>query len=185
MEISYVGPDYNFQQDALYGLETDQPPLMDSAASLYGGYSLSEPVRRFLFAGYVPQLIVFPRTRDLPLAAFDQKEDQLAVPSLSYIVGYGAGSQQAAGFRFTVYDIGAKQYAVSDQWDNESTGAQDDLDPDSQPVPLVSPYLIMPPGLLQIKVANLSNAQNDCQLLIYVAVPYNVEQSQNFIGGGK
>jgi len=162
----------NAQQVGFYGLEQSGPPTIDTPASLYGGWSLNNPARRFFMAGYIARAIVVPRNSYQPIAALDQIEDRVQVPPKSWLVGLAGASSDAEGFRWQIYDIGQKSYALTDQWDNLITGAQNTADPDSQPLVLPCAYLVSAPGLLQVKLSNLSSTPADMQLVLWFAVPF-------------
>lgn len=163
--------DLERQQLGFFGLEHDQAPLLDTPASLYGGWSLYAPCRRFWLAGYRWMPVVVPRCALLPVTPYGQVEDRVSIPPRSWLVAFAGASDQTAGFRFSIYDVGAKAFLLSDQWDNASTGAQDPTDADSQAMPLAVPALILAPGLLQVRVANLAAEDADMQLLLHFAVP--------------
>lgn len=175
MRITGALPSLNPWADAgLYGLRRDGAPFMDTPASMVGSWSLEEPLKRWLHGNYALHLVVVPRVADLPVAARGQVEDQATIPPGSCLVALSGASDQTAGFRFTVYDVGAKRFVLSDQWDELATGAQDTTDVESQGLVLPTPYLILAPGLLQVRVANLATVAADMQLLLHFATPGGV-----------
>ena len=171
MKIDYALPNLNTQQAGLYGLEHQRAPLQDTPSSLIGGWSLNEPLSRFFLAGYFLKMLTVPKTSDLPLGAYEQEEDNIIVPFGSYLLGFSGASAQSAGARFSVYDIGMKTFAITDEWDNFNTGAGLPSDADNQYLILSTPYLVLEPGLLQVRVANLASVSADLQLLLFFACP--------------
>lgn len=172
------------------GLENEFPGLEVPAHQYLGlpcdpprnNFTLLEPLRPFWEGPYSWQGIVVPRaavllansTGILPLG---QVEDRVQLPAGSWLVGFAAYSAQAAGFRFSIFDVGANDYAVHETFESNRAGAQDNTDTDPAiPHILPVPYCIVSsagpgsPGILQVELVNSANALNDAQLVLHCAV---------------
>jgi len=140
-------------------------------------YSLLEPARSFLWQNYAPVNWVIPRSAVLKqntpagVSALGQIEDRFQLPPKSWLLAWAGYSSNAAGFRFSIYDEGAQDYAISERWQNGSDTAVDTSSDSGSPHMLPEPYLVVSPGALQAKVVNLANAINDFQMVVYFAVP--------------
>ncbi len=131
--------------------------LLELPAFQYGGLPLDEvspvlanltdQVKSILFGGFSPYLVTVPRAALAPLAAFAQIEDAVTVPAGSWLVGFTGASPQAAGYRFSIFDVGRNEYVLTPQWMQNLSGAMDDTDTD-RPMPnfLVRPYAIVNAG---------------------------------------
>jgi hypothetical protein len=182
-----------YEQDPLA-----QAPFLELPAYQYGSlgvnlsgrrnnYSLLEPVRPFLFGPYFWRGLVIPRASVIiannpdGLTPFQQVEDRFPLPKGSWIVGFSAFSQQDAGFRFQIYDLGAKEFVLCESWMQNQTDAHDPSGAaDGIGHILPHPYCVVSAsangwGMLQAKLVNSSNLANDCQLLIHVACPLNTK----------
>jgi hypothetical protein len=157
---------------AYYDQPEQRAPFLSLPAYLYGSYSVLEPLRRWLWTGYIWQAIVVPRASALPVAASGQVEDQVQLPAGSWLIGFAGYSPQDAGFRFNIYDAGAQDYALSDRWDNGLSGASDQDMTDGQILHVLpEPYCLVGNGRLQVRVANLATVAAALQLLLHFAVP--------------
>jgi hypothetical protein len=150
-------------------------------------FSLLEPTRNFAFRNYLWRGLVVPRQSVLAannpvgLSPYQQIEDRFTVPAGSWLVGYSAFSAQSAGFKFQVFDVGANDYALSQQW--ESNGdCQDNSDTDAAlPHILPHPYCIVAAnkkgeGILQVKLVNAAAVSNDVGLVIHLACPVRLKK---------
>jgi len=180
-----------YEQDPLH-----EAPFLELPVYQYGSlgfnlsgrrnnYSLLEPLRPFLFGPYFWRGLVCPRASvslaNNPdgLAPFQEVEDRFPLPKGSCIVGFSAFSQQPEGFRFQIYDRGAKEMAMAEAWQKDQTDAHDPSTvSDGIGHILPHPYWVVSAsangwGVLQVNLVNSSNLPNDCQLLIHVACPLN------------
>lgn len=139
---------------------------------------LIDPVRPFWEENYSLLMVPFPGADILAinnpvgLLARQQVEDRIQVPPGSWLIAVSAYSQQAAGFRYSVFDEGRKRLALGDQWMQNVATAQDNTDTDpALPAILPAPYYVVSPGWLQLRIVNSSAAANDAQVLLYFAVP--------------
>lgn len=108
------------------------------------------------------------------LNPYQQVEDSIIVPPGSWLLGFSSFSQQAAGFRWRIWDVGANAYALSDRWLNNVTDGQDNSDTDAAvPNILPSPYYICTPGELHIQLVNSASVSNDVGLIVWIAKPNN------------
>lgn len=151
-------------------------PLIDNPSQFYGPWSIYEPFRQFIFAGYQWIGWVVPRPSLLPVALMAQVEDHYQAPPGTYVLGFSAASAQSAGFRFSLYDAARKRSILVGDWPLAVLGAEDTADTDAQMHALPEPALVLPPGLLQAKVSNLASVSNDMQLVIHLVVPVRQEQ---------
>jgi hypothetical protein len=158
-----------------YGNRINEMPALDLPSHNFGPQTLLDPVRRFWWTGFVYRGVVFPRANQVPfagVAALRQVEDKIQVPAGSWLVGFSAVSDQTAGFRFRLFDVGADDYALSEYWDSNRTGAQDNTDTDpAKPYILPEPYCVVSPGMLQISLVNSATVANNLQLLLHFAIP--------------
>jgi len=140
-------------------------------------YTLLEPTRPFLWENFAPYMFVMPSSATIlaqtpaGLLPFAQVEDRIQIPGKSWLLGISGFSAHAAGFRFSIYDEGAMSYALSDKWINGSDFSVDPAALGTTPQILPDPYLVVDPGKLQIKIVNLANANNDCQVILHFAIP--------------
>jgi hypothetical protein len=139
-------------------------------------YTIAETLRPFLWANYAPMLYVLPRTALLNqvspagILAFQQFEDRAQVPPGTFILGWSAFSAQAAGFRFQIFDEGAKDYVLTEKWQRSSDADVSNTD-EGKPHLLPEAYCVVSPGRLQFKVVNLAAVTNDFGLVIHLAIP--------------
>jgi hypothetical protein len=141
------------------------------------------PVVPFLWGPYWPRMEVFPITRLVqanggPGAGLNprqQFEDSVRMPVSSFLLGLSAVSPQAAGFRFTLFDAGRNDWVLSPQWVQSQT-----ITPRGKPYFLIRPYAIVDAGMgwgkINLRMVNLATVSNDCQLLMYFAVPAGVRR---------
>lgn len=113
---------------------------------------------------------------DLTLGARDSYEAALTIPEGSYLVSITAYSEQEAGFKFSMFDKGAKTYMIEKQLGYWRTQAGVMIAEASNgnglgPYWLESPLIVMPPGALQIQITNLSANANMLQVMMGFAVP--------------
>jgi len=164
-----------------------EAPLLEIPAHQYGplpsdpqrgNFSLLEPIRPFLWGAYRYLGVVVPRASVIlannpdGLNALQQISDVVTLPPRSWLVGFRAYSAQAAGFGFSVFDVGAGDYALNEQFASNQAGAQDNTDSDPAiPHILPVPYCLVSPGTLQIKLVNSASVSNDCQLVLDFAIP--------------
>lgn len=137
----------------------------------YGPDSLLAPLERFIWAGYVWRGIVVPRAAQAVVLPRAQAEERVAVPPGAWLVALAGFSAQPEGFRFRLFDVGARAPALGDLPDELFTGAQDTGDEDPIMHVLPEPYAVIPPGILQVVLINNSTTANNMQLLLHFAVP--------------
>jgi len=172
--------------------ELTSAPFLEIPSHQYGplltnptrnNFSLLEPLRPFWEGPYAWQGVVVPRCGVLlnsggatGLAPLQQAEDRVQLPAGSWLVGFAAYSAQAAGFRFSIFDVGANDYCLNQAYESNQAGAQVNSDTDPAiPHILPVPYCLVAAfgqtAAMQIEVVNSANAYNDCQLLLHFAVP--------------
>jgi hypothetical protein len=161
-------------------------PFLELPAFQYGSwglpafrrnnYSLLEPARIFLWQncgllGYViPRSAIANAQVPAGILKYQQIEDRVQLPPGSFLMGLSGYSSAAAGFRFSIYDEGTKDFVLSDKWENSTDVDVSNVD-DGKPHMLEDPYCVVSPGILQIKVCNLAATTNDFSLLLWFAVP--------------
>lgn len=146
--------------------------LFDLPSYRYDGrQNTADILRPFAWSGYVWRGLAVPRAVELPVAARVQIERRVQVPAGSYLLAFSGFSDQAAGYKFRIYDIGAQQNALGDIPDDLRSGAQDGSDTDGVLHVLTEPYVIVEPGLLQVTLTNLATAAADMALVLHFAVP--------------
>ena len=172
--------------------ELSTAPFLEIPAHQYGGlpcnparnnYTLLEALRPFYEGPFSLQSIVVPRATALlsnsptGVAALQQVEDRVQLPADSWLLGFSAYSAQAAGFRFSLFDVGANDYALNESFESNKAGAQDNTDSDpAVPHILPEPYCLISsagpgsPGILQVELVNSAAVNNDCQLVLHFAV---------------
>jgi hypothetical protein len=150
--------------------------------------SLLDYARMFNEAGNYYYLGVgFPYdTPDLTFIPGGSFSSTITVPSFSYLVSVGVYSQNSSGCQIRVYDKGAKadmMYTIFARDANVFvTNNELDIPPEftGEPVQnfLQSPYIISPPGALQIEITDMTpqgGSNNLIQILLSFAVPVNRE----------
>jgi hypothetical protein len=163
-----------------YEATRNEMPALDVPSHQFAHLALMGPARRFWFTGYVWRGVVVPRANLANVAAYRQIEDKALLPPGSWLLGFSGASSQAAGFRFRIFDVGADDYALSEHWDSNRTGAQDNTDTDpANPYLLPEPYFVVSPGTLQVQIVNSASLANDLQLLLHFAIPVESLRSGN------
>lgn len=144
--------------------------MISTPAYEYGATSLLEPLAHFVWTGYVWRGVVVPRAAQALVPARRQIEERVSVPAGSYLVALAGSSGASAGFRFRIFDVGA-QAALEEVPDELRSGALDASDEDPIMHVLPEPYVIIPPGQLQVVLTNMATSANAMQLLLHFAVP--------------
>lgn len=115
---------------------------------------------------------------NLRVPALATQDGTFNIPPYSYLVNCSMYSTIGAGFKVNVYDKGAQQYLYQGQWiDARQVASEmqhDTLLPANYPFGpsfLQSPMIVMPPGLIQIRVVNLANEENLLQVMLAFAIP--------------
>jgi hypothetical protein len=178
-------------------VQTPSDLLLELPAFQYGPQTLDEttdpwtisdnllfPIIPFFYGPYWPRIEVFPRLAvsvanggvGTGLLARQQIEDSVRVPSRSFLVGFSAVSPQAAGFVFTLFDVGRNDWCFTQKWQNNRCSAEDDTDSDrSIPAYLIRPYPVVDAGggwgKINLRMTNSATVSNDCALALYFCVP--------------
>lgn len=136
------------------------------------------PIVPFIYGPYLPRAEIFPRLSvsvanggvATGLTARQQIEDAIRLPARSFLVGFSTVSPQAAGFQFSIFDVGRNDFAFTQKWQSSLCIPQK-----SKPYFLVLPYPIVDAGAgwgkLNIRMVNSATVSNDCQLAIWFCVP--------------
>lgn len=168
---------------SFFGIAAGQAsPIFDRPSFRYGvEQNLLDPIRPFYAENFTTFMIPMPgaavlnANNPVGLSAYQQVEDRVQLPPGSWLVALSGYSAQSAGFRYSVFDEGRKQYALSNKWmDNGATASS--LNPnagDDSALPYVLPwpYYIVSPGWLHLRLVNSASVSNDAQLLLWFAVP--------------
>lgn len=138
-----------------------------------GGRAVAEPLRVFADTDSYGWLgFSMPDTRNASVPANGSFEDQVSVPPLSFLLMISGVSDQVEGFRFQIDDKGTRAPVASQMMrfgvnTNRNAGAGIRV----LPYILPSPYAVAYPGLLAVRVTNLSAVANNLQLVLHFAVP--------------
>lgn len=116
-----------------------------------------------------------PTGGNVALGALASFEDHVSVEPGSYITMIQGYCSNAAGFKFQIFDEGAKSYMYSRTWPihYDVTGSEvatAGVVPFG-PYILQSPMVILDPGLLTVEITNLAAMAANIQLLLCLAVP--------------
>lgn len=137
---------------------------------------------------YVCQLVAFPKAQDIVFANQQSFSGSLNLVPYSFVVGLCGFNDAANQFTLRIYDKGAQtdlyygQFAWfpsvigigQDQVSTNPTSILSDKDKPFGPYFFRAPWIILPPGVLQIQITNVSpNSVGpvDSQLLFMTAVP--------------
>jgi len=153
--------------------------------------SLLDLAREFYKAGnYIFQGIVTPPNGLDHFGIFASYEDEISIAPGSWVTQineYHSGSQQnpVIGFKFQIYDVGAKTSIFNNTFGhNHNCGNLPDLATLGENNPrgshnLMSPFCVLEPGMLHVKITNLAWYEQDIQVFIAMAVPMNRVTTQN------
>lgn len=115
---------------------------------------------------------------DLGIGAGLNISGSISIPPYSYLTMLTAFSNTNGGFKIRIYDKGAKVDLFDKlwAWDRIIASNQATLnDPAIGTIPphlLMGPLVVLPPGLLQIEIANMDLVNtNLVQVMFYFAVP--------------
>lgn len=139
---------------------------------------------------YYMQGVPFPGASDTIIGARDTFGGVITVPSLCYVVSITGDSFNAEdpsnatgaiGFKFRIYDKGAKLDSIINGQFIKETSVAPAMNNDPAtfnlvpigPYMLMSPFVILHPGSLQMEVTNLSSFSCQVQLMLGLAVPIN------------
>ena len=120
-----------------------------------------------------------PIGADINFAARQSFEDNISVEPGSYLTSINGWSSDVqgniAGFKFQIYDKGAKTYLYSRTWPFSSTVVGSGVAaaaglPFGQQI-MDGPLVVLDPGLLTIQITNLDTVATTIQLLFAFAVP--------------
>lgn len=158
----------------LYPYESN--PLVDILqrnAITQSGYEIGASVLESLFdfmtqPGYQPSWIVRPHENTLPFVGNYYYEDSFPLPLGSFVLGFTFGSSQAAGFKFTLFDVGSQSY-IFNSLASAIAMAGGGGASQQQPYWLPKPRPVL--GTLNVTLTNLSASSNDMQICIACAVP--------------
>lgn len=160
--------------------QLDQARLFDCAAPRYYWYGFGIP----------------GNITDMTFAALATFQDTISIEPFSYLVsisvghvsldGEGLPTDPGQGFKFNVYDKGAKVYiSQQDLAKDINLGGNflPQVDENNLVLPtgqywLTSPVVVTPPGQFNVEITNLENNENIIQVLLQFAIPLNV-QSRN------
>lgn len=184
------------------GIGTNRPIFpYDVVATLnaHPVYGLSEGLDIYLDLGreiilsdnYYYQAIPFPIIPDgqiYSVAAYATMSGSINVPAFAYLTMLTHYTQQPEGFRIRVYDKGAKTDLYYNQFAKDIQ-ASAQMSPDPRPATtsteeinageiigprfLISPFISLPPGTLQLEMTNLAPVNNLCQILFHFAIPFS------------
>lgn len=133
------------------------------------GSSVLEPLYDFMMQpGYQPSWIVRPHESALPFVGNYYYEDSFPLPHGSFILGFTFGSSQAAGFKFTLFDVGSQTY-IFNSLASATAIAGGGGAAQMQPYWLSKKRAVL--GTLNVTLTNLSPNNNDMQICIACAVP--------------
>jgi hypothetical protein len=118
-------------------------------------------------ANYEGFYIAFPPQPDEQLAARGNWTGRFSVTPNTYILGFAAYSQQAAGFKLQLTDLGTNDPFFSKPVDYRNVTGQGGGVPANRVFYLPKPRLILEPGLLSAQLTNLAIVANTVQLVLY------------------
>lgn len=151
-----------------------EPTLYDQPVywARFGGASLLDPLLPFVDGGdYVWRGYRIPDANREQFSARQQIEDQISVVPGSFLTMLSAQSNAFPNdFYAEILDKGSGQSLTSDKFRYmAATGGPAGLKFPNRPLPLIlsEPWVITAPGLLTVRVTNLSaNPNNICLLLV-------------------
>jgi hypothetical protein len=125
--------------------------------------------------------LVFPNGADVNIPARTTFAGNVSIEPLTYVLSIGGWSNQPEGFKVRVYDKGSKADIIERQFTFYSNVASEGegifgavptpLDVPFGPYFLTSPFIIMPPGSVQIEVTNQSPAAAIIQVMLGCCIP--------------
>ncbi len=124
-------------------------------------------------AGFQAVRHIVPDVMNAALVGKGRYEARISLPPQSYVWAFAGTSDQAAGFKVQIVDLGTKAEWFSQpiRWDNlTGQGAT----PEGLSFPLYilpKPRLVLEPGLLSVQVTNLAAVANPIQLVVFTAEP--------------
>jgi hypothetical protein len=128
---------------------------------------------------------VAPRTEAAPndpstVAAYDSVEHDFTVVPGSLIWGITSVSDQAAGFRFDIRDVGQERPVSIVKATNGALSGDIGVSAFGTPTPFLFdvPYIITGLGLVNVRITNLAAVANALQLCIFIAQPKTTVEAQ-------
>lgn len=166
-------PDSNYPSaylDALpaYNLNAGVDTMLDLAREIL-------TVDNYYFLG-----VAFPTGTDILIPANGTFVGNVSVEPLSYVTMITGFSDQPSGFKLRIYDKGAKadiidrQFISSRNIASQMEGVFPGVTPADTPFGpymLISPFIVLNPGSLQIEITNLSLLAANIQILLGCAIP--------------
>ncbi len=124
-------------------------------------------------AGYSPSLHLVPDASNTAVVPRGRFELRISLPVQSYVWALAAYSEQAAGFRIQIVDLGTGQKWFSQPIPNAMAGGEATT-PEGISSPLYvlpKPMLVIEPALLSVQIENLADVLNTVQVVLFVVEP--------------
>ncbi len=132
---------------------------------------------------YFYQGVPFPRSTDTTIAANQTANGTISIPPFSYLTSISYYDNQLAGVKVRLFDKGSRTDIIYGQYALDRVVASNlqltygvgTSPTEFGPMFLMSPLVIMPPGVLQWEIVSLAAIPSVVQFLLNFAVPVNAQ----------